>query len=75
MNSAGAALGVGTSGTQDVRLSHDPWREVLSVASRGSARQRARYPRPEPTEHTRGETLFSQAPRKTPIRPSRDHHR
>ena len=29
----------------------------------------------EPTQHTRGETLFSQAPQRTAIRPSRDHHR
>ena len=58
----------------EVYLTHQR-ENALSLESRGSGWQRAGYPGAEPTQQTSGETIFSEAPQRTAIRPTRDHHR
>jgi hypothetical protein len=57
-NSAAAALRVGTSGMQDVRLSHHQWETLVSVASRRSAWQRTGYSCAKPTRQTSSGTFL-----------------
>lgn len=54
---------------------HDPWRETVSVASRGSRWKSARPTGSEEAEPTSGQTIVSSAPQKTPLRATRDHSR
>src|ERR1700730_864599 len=70
-----AALVAATNGTW-MRVYREHQREnTLSLESSGSRWQRAGYPCTEPTEQTRGETFFSEAPQRVAICPTRDHHR
>jgi hypothetical protein len=50
-------------------------KNALSLASSGSGWQRPGYPGTEPTQQASGETLFSEAPQRAPIRSTGDYHR
>jgi hypothetical protein len=58
----------------DARLPHDQGPKALSVASGRSGWQRTGYPDAEPTQQKGCQTIFPEAPQRTPIRPACDHY-